>query len=65
MEDFEEKYEDLIKRGYQISFASKIDYNPFTKKDETTFYVELHKKGKDLFRFPSKISSEEAFGNSL
>ena len=39
----------------KFNFTSKIDFNPFTKKNGTTFYVELRKKGKDLFRFPASI----------
>ncbi len=60
MDDFNQKYDDLSKRGYDISFYEKNNFSLFTKKEEKTYYVLLKKDGKELFRFPSRISSREA-----
>jgi hypothetical protein len=39
MEDFKEKYDELIKRGYEISFYEKDNFNIFTKVQEKIYYV--------------------------
>ncbi|MGA9295411.1 MAG: hypothetical protein WBV81_22665 [Ignavibacteriaceae bacterium] len=61
MEEFEVKYEDLIKRGYEIRFSETNDYNQFTKVHNKIHYASLKKNGRKLFQFPSRISSEKAF----
>ena len=64
MEDFKEKFEDLLKRGYDISFHAEDNNNQFTKNQEKIYYVSIKKNGKEFFRFPSRISSLEAFVNA-
>jgi hypothetical protein len=61
MEEFDTKFNDLINRGYEISFYEDENYNLFTQKPETVYYVLIKKNGNDLFRFPSRTSSERAF----
>ena len=61
MEEFEEKYNDLLKRGYDISFYDEDNFNIFTKVQEKIYYVSFKKNGKEFFRFPSRISTEQAF----
>ena len=60
MEDFEAKFNDLINRGYDISFYEDENYNLFTQNPEKVYYALIKKDGEDLFRFPSRISSEQA-----
>ncbi len=55
MEDFDAKFNDLINRGYDISFYEDENYNLFTQKPETVYYVLIKKDGDDLFRFLSRI----------
>ena len=64
MEEFKEKYEDLLKRGYDISFYEKDNFNHFIKRQEKIYYVSFKKNGKELFHFPSRISSKEALLNA-
>ncbi len=64
MEDFEAKFKDLIDRGYDIVFYEDENYNLFTQKPEKVYYVLIKKGGEDLFRFPSRISSQVAFLNA-
>ena len=61
MEDFETKFEDLIKRGYEISFSAKDNYNQFAKVQEKIYYASFKKNGKELFHFPSRTSTKKAF----
>ena len=63
MEEFDAKFNDLINRGYEISFYEDENYNLFTQKPETVYYVLIKKDGDDLFRFPSRISYRIAFLN--
>ena len=63
MEEFDAKFNDLINRGYDISFYEDENYNLFTQKPETVYYVLIKKDGDDLFRFPSRISYRTAFLN--
>ena len=63
MEDFEAKFNDLINRGYDISFYEDENYNLFTQNPEIVYYVLVKKDGDDLFRFPSRISYKRAFLN--
>ena len=64
MSDFNEKYDDLIKKGYEISFYENENYNLFTQKPEIVYYVSIKKNGNELFHFPSRISSKKAFLNA-
>jgi hypothetical protein len=64
MEDFQAKYDDLLNRGYDISFYENENYNLFTQNLEKVFYVSIKKDGSELFHFPSRISSKEAFLNA-
>ncbi len=61
MEEFKSKFEDLINRGYEISFSEKDNYNQFAKVHEKIYYASFKKNGKEIFHFPSRISSEKAF----
>ena len=63
MEDFDAKFNDLINRGYDISFYEDENYNLFTQNPETVYYVMVKKDGDELFRFPSRISYKRAFFN--
>jgi len=53
MEEYKGKYDDLIKRSFEISFYKKDNYNHFIKKTKILYYVSL-KKGKDEFNFLSR-----------
>ena len=64
MDDFEAKFNDLINRGYDISFYEDENYNLFTQNPEKVYHVLIKKEGKDLFRFPSRISYKTAFLNA-
>ena len=64
MEDFKVKYDDLLNRGYDISFYENENYNLFSKTLEKVYYVSIKKDGKELFHFPSRISSQKAFLNA-
>ena len=64
MEDFQAKYDDLLNRGYDISFYENENYNLFTQNLEKVFYVSIKKDGSELFHFPSRISSKKAFLNA-
>ncbi len=61
MEDFKEKYDDLLKRGYDIGFYENENYNLFTKTLEKVYYVSIQKDGRELFHFPSRISRRKPF----
>jgi hypothetical protein len=63
MEDFKEKYYDLIKRGFEIGFYEKVNYSLFSKREEKTYYVVLKKNGKEPMHFPSRVSSQDALCN--
>jgi len=64
MDEFNTKYEDLINRGYEISFYENENYNLFTQNPEKVYYVSIQKAGYELFHFPSRISSRAAFLNA-
>jgi hypothetical protein len=64
MEDFNEKYNDLLNRGYEISFYENENYNLFTQNPETVYYVSIKKEGTELFHFPSRLSYKTAFLNA-
>ena len=64
MEDFNVKYDDLINRGYDISFYENENYNLFTKNPEKIYYVSIKKNGSELFHFPSRLSYKVAFLNA-
>jgi len=64
MDDFNEKFEDLINRGYEISFYENENFNLFTQKPEKVYYVSIQRAGLELFHFPSRISSSRAFINA-
>ena len=64
MEDFEAKFNDLINRGYDISFYEDENYNLFTQNPEKIYYVSIKKDGDELFRFPSRLSYKTAFLNA-
>lgn len=49
MEEFDAKLNDLIDRGYDISFYEDKNCNLFTQKPETIHYVLIKKDGDDLF----------------
>ncbi len=59
MNDFNEKYNDLLKRGYEISFDKKNEKSRLTGT-QIIYYVMIKKEGKKILSFPSKASSEEA-----
>ena len=61
MEDFESKFEDLLERGYEISFSEKDNFNQFAKVHEKIYYASFKKNGRVLIEFPSRTSSKKAF----
>jgi len=63
MVDFDSKFKELINRGYDINFYEDENYNLFTQKPETVYYVLVKKDGDEIFRFPSRISYKTAFLN--
>ena len=61
MEEFKEKYNDLLKRGYDISFYDEDNFNIFTKVQEKYTMSHLKRMEKNSFAFhqgflPSKLS---------
>ena len=63
MEDFSNKFNDLLNRGYEINFNKKDEESKLTGK-QTIYSVIINKNGKKILSFPSKISSEEALCNA-
>jgi len=63
MEDFNEKFNDLLNRGYEINFNKKNEESKLTGK-QTIYHVIIKKDGEKILSFPSKISSEEALCNA-
>ena len=61
MEEFEAKFEDLLNRGYEISFSEKDNFNQFAKVQEKIYYASFKKNGKVFIHFPSRTSSKKAF----
>ncbi len=63
MDDFNEKYNDLLKRGYEICFNKKDEESRIAGK-QTIYHVIIKKDGRKILSFPSKNSSEEALCNA-
>ena len=61
MEEFNAKYEELIKKGYEISFSEKDNFNQFAKVHEKIYYASFKKNDRVLIEFPSRTSSKKAF----
>ena len=59
MEDFKEKYDDLINRGYLINFYEEDRDYKITGKYHA-FCVSIKKNGKAVLNYFSKKSCEEA-----
>lgn len=61
MIDFNEKYEDLIERKYQVNFHEN---DIIMSGKSKTFGVTIRKDGKNVLDQFSDISSEEALCNA-
>jgi hypothetical protein len=59
MEDFKEKYDDLINRGYLIDFYEEDRNYPITGEYKA-FCVSIKKEGKIVLNHSSKRSCKEA-----
>jgi hypothetical protein len=63
MEGFNEKYNDLIKDGYEVSFHMEEKDFPMTGK-YTAYCILVKKDGKKVFNDTSRVSYEEALYNA-
>ena len=63
MNDFKEKYDDLIKRGYSIDFYEEDRDFPITGKYKA-YCVSIKKNDKEVLKDFSKESTEHALVNA-
>ena len=63
MNDFKEKYNDLIKRGYSIDFYEENRDFPITGKYKA-YCVSIKKNDKEVLKHFSRESTENALVNA-
>ena len=63
MNDFKEKYDNLIKRGYSIDFYEEDRDFPITGKYKA-YCVSIKKNDKEVLKHFSKESTEHALVNA-